>query len=221
MRSFLRFCHHKGYLEHDLAEAIPPIRRYKLSDVPRGVSDEDAQKTLQGIDRTTPVGRRDFAMIQLLHSYGVRGGQLRALRVDDIRWRENRIRFPASKGGKEVIEPLTEEVGESLLEYLRYGRPQAPHLEVFLTVHPPYRPLSTCRVSTMVAERMRNAAVSRPKGSHAFRHGFATRMLQHGQTIKTIADLLGHRNINTTFIYTKVDIETLRQLPLDWPEVSP
>ncbi len=66
---------------------------------------------------------------------------------------------------------------------------------------------------------MRQAGVSQPKGSHAFRHGFATRMLQHGQTIKTIADLLGHRNINTTFIYTKVDIETLRQLPLDWPEV--
>ncbi len=66
---------------------------------------------------------------------------------------------------------------------------------------------------------MRQAGVSRPKGSHAFRHGFATRMLQHGQSIKTIADLLGHRNINTPFIYTKVDFETLRRLPLDWPEV--
>ena len=220
LRSFLRFCHQKGYLERDLGEMIPQIRRYRLSDVPRGVSDEDARKTLQGIDRTTPVGRRDFALIQLLHTYGVRGGQLRVLRVEDIRWRENRIRFPAGKGGKEVIEPLIEEVGESLLEYLRDGRPHALYPEVFLTVHPPYRPLrSASRVSTLVAERMRRAGVSRPKGSHAFRHGFATRMLQHGQSIKTIADLLGHRNINTTFIYTKVDIETLRQLPLEWPEV--
>ncbi len=118
------------------------------------------------------------------------------------------------------MEPLNEEVGESLLDYLRDGRPQALYPEVFLTVHPPYRPLrAASRVSTIVAERMRQAGVSRPKGSHAFRHGFATRMLQHGQSIKTIADLLGHRNINTTFIYTKVDIETLRQLPLDWPEV--
>ncbi len=220
LRSFLRFCHQKGYLERDLAEVIPPIRRYRLSDVPRGVSDEDARKTLQRIDRTTPAGQRDYAMIQLLHNYGARGSQLRALLIEDIRWRENRIRFRACKGGKEVIEPLTEEVGDSLLEYLRYGRARAPYPEVFLTIHPPYRPLRCAsRVSAMVAERMRKAGVSRPTGSHGFRHGFATRMLQHGQSIKTIADLLGHRNINTTFIYTKVDIETLRQLPLDWPEV--
>jgi len=220
LRSFLRFGHQKGYLERDLAEVVPQIRRYRMSDVPRGVSDEDARKTLEGIDRTTPVGRRDFAMIQLLYTYGVRGGQLRALRLEDIRWRESRIRFPACKRGKEVLEPLSEEVGESLLDYLRDGRPRALYPEVFLTVHPPYRPLrAAARLSTIVAERMRQAGVSQPKGSHAFRHGFATRMLQHGQTIKTIADLLGHRNINTTFIYTKVDIETLRQLPLDWPEV--
>ena len=73
----------------------------------------------------------------------------------------------------------------------------------------------------MVTQRMRQAGVSKPKGgSHVFRHGFATRMLQHGQSIKTIADMLGHRNINTTFIYTKVDLETLKQVSLDWPEVG-
>lgn len=220
LRSFLRFGHQKGYLERDLAEVVPQIRRYRMSDVPRGVSDEDARKTLEGINRTTPVGRRDFAMIQLLYTYGVRGSQLRALRVEDIQWRESRIRFPACKRGKEVMEPLSEEVGESLLDYLRDGRPHALYPEVFLTVHRPYRPLrAAARLSAIVAERMRRAGVSRPKGSHAFRHGFATRMLQHGQSIKTIADLLGHRNINTTFIYTKVDMETLRQLPLGWPEV--
>ena len=73
----------------------------------------------------------------------------------------------------------------------------------------------------MVTQRLRRAGVSKPKGgSHVFRHGFATRMLQHGQSIKTIADMLGHRNINTTFIYTKVDLETLKQVSLDWPEVG-
>jgi site-specific recombinase XerD len=220
LRSFFRFCHQKGHLEHNLTEVVPQVRSYRLSDVPRGVSDEDAHKTLQAIDRTTPIGRRDFAMIQLLHTYGVRGAQVRVLRVEDIRWRESRIRFQASKGGKEVIEPLTDKVGESLLDYLRYGRPQALCPEVFLTVNPPYRPLQApSRLSMIVVGRMRKAGVSRPKGSHGFRHGFASRMLRHGQYIKTIADLLGHRNINSTFIYTKVDFQTLAQLPLDWPEV--
>lgn len=221
LRLFLRFCFHQGYLQHDLAEAVPSIRSYKLSDVPRGISEEDARKTLQCIDRTTPVGRRDFAIIQLLHNYGLRGGHVRAVRLDDIHWRDNRIRFRAHKGGKEVIEPLIEEVGESLLEYLRHGRPLAPYPEVFLTTRQPFKPLrNPSTVSMMVSQRLQQAGVTKPKGgSHVFRHGFATRMLQQGQSIKTIADLLGHRNINTTFIYTKVDLVTLRQLPLHWPEV--
>ncbi len=222
LRTFLRFCLQQGYLQRDLSQALPTIRTYKLSGVPRAISEENAQKTLECIDRTSPIGRRDFAILQLLHTYGVRGGQVRALTIQDIQWRDNRIRFAAHKGGKQLIEPLTQEVGESLLEYLRQGRPQAPYPEVFLTARPPFHPLrSPCTLTMIVAQRMRHAGVTSPKGgSHVFRHGFATRLLQHGQSIKTIADLLGHRNLNTTFIYTKVDLETLKQVPLDWPEVG-
>jgi len=221
LRVFLSFCFKRGYLNRDLAQAVPKIRTYKMSGVPRGISDEDAIKTLENIERTTPIGLRDFAIIQLLHTYGVRGGHVRALKLEDIQWRENQIRFAAHKGGKQIVEPLFDEVGESLLEYLRCGRPQAPYPEVFLTTRRPFRPLRCpATVSFLVAQRMSQAGVSRPKmGSHVFRHGFASRMLQQGQSIKTIADLLGHRNINTTFIYTKVDLETLKQAPLDWPEV--
>jgi len=220
LRRFLRFCLHRGYLERDLEAAIPPLRHYRLGAVPHGINAEDARKTLECIDRTTPVGRRDFALILLLYTYGVRGGQLRALRLQDIDWRQSRIRFPVAKGGKEVLVPLTDEVAQSLVDYLRHGRAQAPYPEVFLTAQPPFRPLRcAATVSRSVALRMRAARVELPRaGSHSFRHGFATRMLEQGQSMKTIADLLGHRNINTTFIYTKVDLTTLRQLPLDWPE---
>ncbi|NOR40470.1 MAG: tyrosine-type recombinase/integrase [Gammaproteobacteria bacterium] len=223
LRSFLRFCRQEGYLERDLTGIIPPIHSYKLSGVPRGISGADARKTLAGIDRTTSLGLRDFAIILLLHTYGVRGSQVRALRLQDIEWRDNRIRFPAAKGGKEVVVPLTDEVGNSLLDYLRDGRPAAPYPEVFLINQAPCRPLrSPSAVSVLVALHLRQAQVSPPRtGSHIFRHGFATRMLQHGQSLKTIADMLGHRHINSTFIYTKVDLKTLHQLPLDWPEVQP
>jgi site-specific recombinase XerD len=221
LRTFLRFCLKRGYLERDLSQAVPKIRKYKLSHVPRGPSEEEIRKILGGIDRTTPVGRRDFAILQLLASYGVRGGQVRALKLEDIQWREERIRFSAMKGGKEVLEPLTEEVGESLLDYLRHGRPEATYPEVFLTARPPFKPLTDPSTVTLLArQRMRRAGVSGyPMGSHAFRHAFATCMLKKGQSLKTIADMLGHRNINTTFIYTKVDLVALRQLPLLWPEV--
>lgn len=222
LRSFLRFCFQKGYLDRDLGAVIPCIRSYKLSGVPRGISEPDALKTLECIDRTTPKGRRDFAIIHMLHCYGVRGGQVRALQLTDIHWRESRIRFPSSKGGKELVAPLTEPVGHSLLDYLRHGRPPASYPQVFLTVQHPTRPLrSPAVISEMVHQRLNRASVNNPhKGSHIFRHAFAARMLQRGQSLKTIADFLGHRNINTTFIYTKVDVEALRQAVLEWPEVS-
>jgi site-specific recombinase XerD len=220
LRSFLRFCLQKGHFERDLAAAVPCLRSYKLSGVPRGICESDALKTLRCIDRTTSTGRRDFAIIQMLHTYGVRSGQVRALRLADIHWRENRIRFPAHKGGKELIEPLTDDVGESLLDYLRHGRPHVPYPEVFLAAQPPFQPLKTpSAISGMVHKRLNRAGVSNPhQGSHIFRHAFAMRMLRHGQSLKAIADLLGHRNINTTFIYTKADLQALRQVTLEWPE---
>lgn len=223
LRGFFRFCAQQGYVKHDLAQAVPCLRTYKLSGIPRAVSEEDAQKVLLCIDRTTPTGRRDAAIIQLLYTYGVRGCQLRALKLQDIEWKRGRIRFSGSKGGKEVVEPLTDEVGEPLLQYLRHGRPKAPYPEVFLTARAPFLPLGNPSVlSTLVRRRIRQAEISGPvRGSHAFRHAFASRMLKRGQSLKTIADLLGHRHINTTFIYTKADLDTLKQLPLDWPgEVS-
>ena len=163
LRSFLRFCFQKGYLDRDLGAAVPCIRSYKLSRVPRGISEPDALKTLECIDRTTPKGRRDFAIIQMLHCYGVRGGQVRALQLADIYWREDRIRFPSSKGGKELLAPLTEQVGNSLLDYLRHGRPPASYPQVFLTAQPPIRPLrSPSIISEMIHQRLNQAGVNNP-----------------------------------------------------------
>ena len=220
LRTFFRFCLQQGYLKRDLAEAIPRLRTYRLSGVPRAVSDEDAEKILLSIDRSTPLGRRDFAILQLLDTYGVRGGHVRALRLQDIEWRQCRLRFRSHKRGKEVLVPLTDQVGEALLAYLRHGRPNAPYQEVFLTAHAPIRPLKTpSALSVLVGQRMVRVGARGPrKGPHAFRHRFATRMLQRGHSLKTIADLLGHRDINTTFLYTKVALHTLHELPLDWPE---
>jgi len=221
LRTFFRFCKKKGYIRRDLTEAVPSIRTYKLASTPRGLSAQDIQRILDHIDRKSPVGRRDFAIIQLLQTYGVRGGQVSTLQLKDIQWSQSRIRFPALKGGKEVVEPLLPEIGESLLDYLRFGRPQAAWPEVFLTAQAPIRPIrNPSTMTAIVARHMRRAGVAElTPGSRSFRHAFATRMLHHGQSLKVIADMLGHRDINTTFLYTKVDFKTLSLLPLDWPEV--
>lgn len=179
----------------DLSASVPTLRTYKLDTLPPSLTDNDAQKILSCIDRKTDVGRRDYAIIQLLYTYGIRGRQLRALRLDDIDWRQNRIHFSAMKHGKEIFLPLTDDVGESLLDYLRHSRPPTSYKELFLTLRAPYRPLKySTTLSEIIARRMKSAGVEAPRcGSHAFRHGFASRMLAKGHPLKSIADMIGHR----------------------------
>ena len=220
LRSFFAFCARQGYVAGHLTEAVPKVFRYRLANVPRHISEQNVQKLLESIDRSTPAGRRDYAIVLLLHTYGVRGAQIRSLRLEDIQWRQSRIRFRSCKGGKEIVDPLTDQVGESLLDYLRYGRPKTAYCDVFLTAHAPFHPLKADNLYTMIATRMHSVgATGTALGPHAFRHAFATCMLNAGQSLKAIADMLGHRDVNSTFIYTKVDFETLKKLPLDWPEV--
>lgn len=220
LRTFFRFALYQGYLRQPLDRAVPTLRTYKLARVPRGLTEEQAQEVLRGIDRNTHAGRRDYALLQLLHAYGVRGGQVRALRLEEIDWTQDQILFKASKHGKDVRVPMTLEVGESLLDYLRNGRPACECPEVFLTCRAPYHPLPNSNALSAIVERhVRAASIDLPSvGAHSFRHGFATHMLQQGHSLKAIADVLGHRHLSTTFVYTKVDFNALKQVALEWPQ---
>jgi integrase/recombinase XerD len=220
LRTFLRFGLQQGYLQRRLDRAVPVLRTYKLSTVPRALTEKQAQRAIDAVDVSTHSGRRDYAILQLLYTYGVRGGQVRALRMKDIRWADNQILFKASKNGKDSLLPLSEEVGRSLLDYLRFARPRCSYPQVFLTCRAPYHPLTLSgTLSSIVDRHIRAAGIDVPcKGAHAFRHGFATRMVAKGHSLKEVADVLGHRHLSTTFIYTKVDFNALKQVALDWPE---
>jgi site-specific recombinase XerD len=219
LRTFLRFTLHAGLIRERLDLAVPTLRTYKLSTVPRGLSEAQADQVLASVDRSHPAGRRDYAILQLLYSYGVRGGQVRRLRFSDIQWAQDRIRFRADKNGKDSLLPLTAEVGASLLDYLQNARPPGAWPEVFLTCRPPHHPLpASSTLSEIVRRHIRGAGLEVPcQGAHAFRHGFATRMVAQGHSLKAVADVLGHRHLSTTFLYTKVDFIALQQVAWDWP----
>lgn len=225
LRSFLNFCYANGYVDRDLSPAVPSVRRIKLSHVPFGIDQENIIKLLQSINQATPAGIRDYAMILLLATYGVRGVQIRQLKLEHVLWRKSQILFPPAKGGKQIIQPLTDEAGNALLHYIQDRHSHRTSCsQVFLTVTNPIRPLNNPgTLSNIVATRLKNAAILIPNhashGSHIFRHGFASCMINHNQSIKTIADMLGHRSLDSTFIYTKVDLQTLKNVPLEWPEV--
>lgn len=223
LRSFLRFLHIRGYLNRNLLPAVPIIRTYKLATIPRGIPWDSVQKLLSMPDRTTPVGRRDYAVLQLLATYGVRIRQALNLRICDIKWEEKTIYFEPSKGGKPLRFPLQKDAAQAILEYIRMDRGNAPFPHVFLVIKEPKKPLSPKnKLGESLKRYYKLAGIESTAGvTHPIRHAFATRLMEQGVPIKTIADLLGHRCIDTTFIYTKVDLRHLRLLARDWPEVLP
>jgi site-specific recombinase XerD len=220
VRSFLRFSHIKGYLKRDLREAVPVIAAWKLESLPKSIPWEDTQKLLTMPDKSTPKGRRDFAVLSLLISYGVRICQVTTLKLQDIYWQEGVICFTSSKHGNALRFPLHKEIAEALLSYLK-DRMQTQFQEVFLTITEPKRPLSKHNhyYSSLTKYYLKAGISSPSKGTRVLRHAFATRLVNQNISIKTISDLLGHRWIETTFIYTKVDVGKLRELASDWPEV--
>ena len=222
LRAFLRFCHRHQLLTRDWSEFVPVRRTFKLASVPAVISAGQIGCLLESIDRSTPSGKRDYAIMTSLSTYGVRGVQVRRLRCCDIHWREDRICFPAAKGGRPLSFPLTDEVGTSLLDYMREARPKVSRPEVFLRLERPFTPLDKpSQLSTIIAKRLRQANIDLPKklprGSHLFRHSLASRLLAEGQSLKHIADILGHRCLDTTLIYTKVDLGALSCLAAPWP----
>jgi len=222
LRSFLRFSHIMGYTVKDLAEAVPVIYTHKLDRVPRSIPWDSVQKLLAIPRRDTHAGRRDYAILQLLATYGVRIGQVTRLTLSDIDWQERVIHFPSSKRGRALSLPLTYEVSEALLEYLEKTRGKSPFPNVFLTVRGAPRPLGKDNhLYSSLEPYYRKAGIqSGTKGAHPIRHAFATRLMEQDVPIKTIADLLGHKCIQTTVIYTKVDLEHLRRVTCEWPEVE-
>jgi site-specific recombinase XerD len=223
LRSFLGFAFSRGYLVRDLANALERVPCFTLDRLPRGPKWEDLERLLATVDRSTLQGRRDFAILMALITYGVRAGQLVSLRLEDVHWREGTIMFPAAKGGRPIKDPLTPAVGGALATYLLEGRPKASTRQIFLCLAPPFLPLAAASVYNIVSHAFKQANVDSPhRGSHAIRHSWATRAMAQGQSLKTIADFLGHRSLESTRIYTKVDSEQLRAVGLPWPyEVKP
>jgi integrase/recombinase XerD len=222
LRSFLRFAHVNGFLERSLVEAVPVILTRKFDRLPQTIPWEAVQKLLAMPDRTTLIGKRDYAILRLVASYGLRIGQAIHLRARDIDWSERLIHFPAEKGCKALSFPLLKEVAEALLSYLR-ARGETPTTEeVFLTLRNPRRPLGVNNhLGSALKSYYQRAGIQTTRyGAHPIRHAFATHLMEHGTPIKDIADLLGHRNIETTFLYTKVDVDRLRTLAAEWPGVD-
>jgi integrase/recombinase XerD len=219
MRLFLRFAAEQGWVGRELAEAVPSLLSHRLSSLPRGLNEEQLSTLLGSSWEGGRCPCRDRAIVYLLVTYGVRRAQLSSLQLTDIDWREKTIDFAAHKGGKAVRHMLTQAVAEALALYLRHERPVSDCTYVFLRQKPPHLQLGPLAISSLMRARMVHCGLP-ARGPHALRHAFATRLLRAGQSVKVIADLLGHRSLDAVAIYAKVDYARLFENAVDWPEVA-
>jgi len=215
LRVFLRYSHREGVLGRDLSKLVEVPQHYRLADIPRSIGWDAVQKMLDQVDRRTAVGRRDYAMLLLMVTYGLRAREVSVLTLDDIDWKRDRLHIRERKADHTTAYPLARVVGEAIIDYLKNGRPDVQSRELFWRHLAPRAPLTHAAVSSVASKYLHQAGipVARP-GSHTLRHACVQRLVDGGFPLKTIGDYVGHRSPSSTMIYAKVQVEALREVAL-------
>jgi len=219
IRSLVRFVHYRGYIDRSLVAAVPAVAHWSMASIPRALPLEAVRRVLkQSRLRTTPCGLRDLAILLVLARLGLRARDVMLLELEDIDWTNSCIHV-SGKGRQERPVPLPHDVGVAIAAYLRNGRPASSCRRVFLRTRAPWRGVAkSSSISVIVHRALKRARVeSATRGAHQFRHSLATNMLRRGASLTEIAQVLRHRDPNTTRLYAKVDLDALREVALPWP----
>lgn len=211
LRGLFRYLFSVGCVDRDWASALISPRRYFLARTPRAIPSEQVLRLLRSIDRERHGGKRDFAIILVAASLGVRVSEIAALCLGHLDWLQAMASFPPMKGKNVLRLPLSRPLIEALADYLKIERPAgSAHRNVFLTLRPPFKPLVVQSVSSLIGRRMRRAGI---QGSgHGLRHSFAGEVLRSGVSFTTLQELLGHSHFTSTQVYTKIDLVQLREV---------
>ena len=225
VRCFLKYVFSREGLPCDLSLAVGGAKHFRHAGLPDVLTESEVNKILGCVDRSTPLGLRDYAVLLLAARYGMRPSDIHQLRLNDIHWREGSFVFHQSKTGKPVTLPLLSDVADALIEYLRKGRPSTTSRHIFVCHRAPFESfLHVMGLYGIMRSALRKAGLDQRPGSrglYLFRHTLATRMLAAHVSVKTIGDILGHASTESTFIYTKVDVAALRSASLSIAEVLP
>ena len=219
LRSFCRFLFLSGNLPIDLSASVPRVCKYRQCTPPAFLTPEEVTRALAAVDRSTPRGRRDYAILLLLARIGLRAGEIISLELEDISWRTAEI---VVRGKGRTIDrlPLLRDIGEALAAYLRKDRGVSKSRRIFLRMWAPRVGLAgPAAVGHIVRLALAQAGIRRSGrgAAHLFRHGLATRMIRHGASLPEIAEVLRHRSQMTTSGYTQVAFEALREVAQPWP----
>ena len=212
LRGFLRYLHRRGLVDRDLAPVLISPPCYRASRPPTVLSPPEVHCLLESVDRQRPGGRRSYAILLLLTTYGLRPVDVSRLRLDDLQWREQRLALVQKKTGQVVVLPLLPEVAAAIYDYLRHDRAlELLDRRVFVSLNWPHRPVCARTICDIVVLAMQEASLSGGRTRH-LRTSVATHLLRQGEAFSTIQEVLGHRTAETTQRYAVTDVELLRQV---------
>lgn len=224
LRSVLRWAYQEGLLPTDLRDAVIAGRHSRHAGLRDVLSEEEITGVVTAVDRSSAIGRRDYAVLLLAARYGMRPSDIRQLHLDNVQWRTGVISIRQAKTGGPLILPLLADVREALVAYLRHGRPTTQAREIFIRHRAPFEPfVAANNLSTIMRTALSRVGLAqRPgrRGLYLFRHTLATRLLTAECPIKTIGDVLGHVSTDTTMEYANVDLHALRKVSLSEAEVQ-
>lgn len=217
LRAFLWHLRHRGEITTDLAACVPTVANWSYATMPKSLELGQVEQILEHCDRKHATQRRDYAILLLLARLGLRAGEVVALTMDDIDWKEGNLTV-RGKGGQEAKLPWPVEAGEAIAAYLQNGRPHCLSRRLFIRERAPRTSFTNAAISKLVMRPLDRARVHSPrKGAYLFRHTLASDMLRQGASLTEIGGLLRHQHPSTTMIYAKVDLPALRHLAQAWP----
>jgi len=218
VRGLLRFLATDGRVRTGLDRQIDTPRLYRLEQLPRALPWDTVTALLKTIDRKSEMGLRDYAMFLLIATYGLRASEVVAISLDDIRWRQGSLRIHQRKTSSPLELPLTNEVSAALVKHLQRTPPTAPHRKVFLRMRAPIGLLKPTAITEAFQALVRKSGLEIPfNGPHCLRHSLAVQLLRNGTPLKTIGDILGHRNAESTSVYLRLATGDLREVSLPVP----
>lgn len=223
LRAFFRFLYQEGTVPDDLAAKMPMVKARKQAAIPSVWPHEELKQLIGAIDRGSPKGKRDYAIILIACRLGLRCTDIKNLCFENFNWTEKKIRFTQSKTGQPMELPLVPDVGWAVIDYLKYGRPKVDSSRIFVRHMAPFLPFAEDdHLDQLIRAYMVKAHIpmrGKHRGMHSLRHTMASVLLEKDTPLPVISDIIGHLDTNSTAVYLKVDMERLAECPLDFEEV--
>jgi len=225
LRSYFRFLHRHGHIEKDLSQVVPRVSVPQNVNVPAIWTDSDAQKLLLSVDRSTAIGKRDYAVLLMMVELGLRSCDVGQLKFVNLNWQQKEIGVSQSKTGVMNVCPMSEELGWAIINYIRDGRQKSDLPYLFLTANAPYTEFGASTARHILERYIKRSGISaKPmgvsRGTHSLRHTFARKLLNQNVPLDLISEIMGHTEINSASPYLKVDIDGLRECALSIREVA-